>query len=84
MKLDTVHHIAIIGSNYENTREFYVEKLGFEQLDEHIRPEKKDILFKEYPFYNFHINYLLSLPQVRSSFLTISACFSSVNLTLAL
>ena len=45
MKLDTVHHIAIIGSNYENTREFYVEKLGFEQLDEHIRPEKKDILF---------------------------------------
>ena len=45
MKLDTVHHIAIIGSNYENTREFYDEKLGFEQLDEHIRPEKKDILF---------------------------------------
>ncbi|WFB91502.1 VOC family protein [Streptococcus parasuis] len=45
MKLDTLHHIAIIGSNYENTREFYVEKLGFEQLDEHIRPEKKDILF---------------------------------------
>lgn len=41
MKLDTVHHIAIIGSNYENTREFYVEKLGFEQLDEHIRPEKR-------------------------------------------
>ena len=45
MKLDTVHHIAIIGSSYENTREFYVEKLGFEQHDEHIRPEKKDILF---------------------------------------
>ncbi|HFI0420750.1 TPA: VOC family protein [Streptococcus suis] len=45
MKFDAVHHIAIIGSNYERTREFYVDKLGFEQLDEHIRPEKNDILF---------------------------------------
>lgn len=45
MRFEEVHHIAIIGSNYERTREFYVEKLGFEQLDEHIRPEKNDILF---------------------------------------
>lgn len=45
MKFEAVHHIAIIGSNYERTREFYVDKLGFEQLDEHIRPEKNDILF---------------------------------------
>ncbi|MBX9097349.1 SMU1112c/YaeR family gloxylase I-like metalloprotein [Streptococcus gordonii] len=45
MKLDTVHHIAIIGHDYANTREFYVDKLGFEQLDEHHRPDKQDILF---------------------------------------
>ncbi len=45
IKLDTIHHVAIIGSNYEKTREFYVDKLGFEQLDEHIRPEKNDIFF---------------------------------------
>ncbi|WP_155973398.1 SMU1112c/YaeR family gloxylase I-like metalloprotein [Streptococcus ruminantium] len=45
MKFEVVHHIAIIGSNYEKTRAFYVEKLGFEPLDEHIRPEKNDILF---------------------------------------
>ncbi|MFI3126310.1 VOC family protein [Streptococcus suis] len=45
MKFDAVHHIAIIGSDYDKTREFYVEKLGFEQVDEHIRPEKNDILF---------------------------------------
>ncbi len=45
MNLDTVHHVALIGRNYEKTRDFYVNKLGFEQLDEHIRPEKKDILF---------------------------------------
>ncbi|WP_161980217.1 SMU1112c/YaeR family gloxylase I-like metalloprotein [Streptococcus sp. S784/96/1] len=45
MTLDIVHHVAIIGSNYEKTRQFYVDYLGFEQLDEHIRPEKNDILF---------------------------------------
>ncbi|HEM3635355.1 TPA: VOC family protein [Streptococcus suis] len=45
MKFDAVHHIAIIGIDYDKTREFYVEKLGFEQVDEHIRPEKNDILF---------------------------------------
>ncbi|HEM5107502.1 TPA: VOC family protein [Streptococcus suis] len=45
MKFDAVHHIAIIGSDYDKTREFYLEKLGFEQVDEHIRPEKNDILF---------------------------------------
>ncbi|WP_032511392.1 VOC family protein [Streptococcus suis] len=45
MKFEAVHHIAIIGSDYDKTREFYVEKLGFEQVDEHIRPEKNDILF---------------------------------------
>ena len=45
MHLDTIHHIAIIGHDYDKTREFYVDKLGFEPLDEHHRPEKQDILF---------------------------------------
>lgn len=45
MKLDMLHHVAIIGRDYEATREFYVDKLGFEQLDEHVRPDKGDILF---------------------------------------
>ena len=45
MKLDTIHHIAIIGHDYAKTREFYVDKLGFEQLDEYHRPDKQDILF---------------------------------------
>ncbi|MFV8044553.1 VOC family protein [Streptococcus pluranimalium] len=45
MKLSNIHHVAIIGSDYEKTRHFYCDLLGFEQLDEHIRPEKKDILF---------------------------------------
>lgn len=45
MRLDMVHHVAIIGSDYEKTRSFYVDKLGFEQLDKHVRPDKNDILF---------------------------------------
>ncbi len=45
MTFDILHHVAIIGREYEKTRTFYVDKLGFEQVDEHIRPEKEDILF---------------------------------------
>ena len=42
MKLDLIHHVAIIVSNYEASRQFYVEKLGFPVLRENYRPEKKD------------------------------------------
>ena len=41
-----VHHIAIIGTDYIKTREFYVDKLGFEVISEHNRPEKNDIIIK--------------------------------------
>ena len=37
-----VHHIAIIGSNLERTREFYVDKLGFRVLEECFRQEQND------------------------------------------
>ena len=39
-----VHHIAIIGTNYIKTKEFYEDKLGFEVISEHNRPEKNDII----------------------------------------
>ena len=42
MKLDSIHHIAIIVSNYEKSRAFYTDKLGFEIIRENYRPEKKD------------------------------------------
>ncbi len=45
MRLDKLHHIAIIGSDYRATKDFYIDKLGFELLEEHVRPEKDDILF---------------------------------------
>ncbi|MET3559082.1 glyoxylase I family protein [Streptococcus rupicaprae] len=42
MKLDQVHHVAIIGKDYEKTYHFYCDLLGFEVVSEHDRPEKGD------------------------------------------
>lgn len=42
MKLDKLHHIAIIGSNYEKSKKFYVDTLGFEVIRENYRPDKDD------------------------------------------
>lgn len=39
-----VHHIAIIGTDYQRTKEFYVDKLGFKVISGHIRIEKNDII----------------------------------------
>lgn len=42
MRLDTIHHVAIIASDYARSRSFYVEKLGFEVIRENARPEQGD------------------------------------------
>lgn len=42
MKLNTIHHIAIIVSDYKAAREFYVDKLGFEVVRENYREHRKD------------------------------------------
>ena len=42
MELDTIHHVAIIVSDYEKSRAFYAELLGFPIIRENYRPEKKD------------------------------------------
>ena len=44
MKLSKQHHIAIIASDWEKTREFYVEKLGFSLQREVYRPAQDDYL----------------------------------------
>ena len=41
---NTVHHIAVIGTNYEDSRHFYVDILGFEVVREVWREERKDHL----------------------------------------
>ena len=38
------HHIAVIASDWERTREFYVNKLGFELIREAYRPAQDDYL----------------------------------------
>lgn len=42
MKLNSVHHIAIIVSDIEEAREFYIKKLGFEAIRENYRKERDD------------------------------------------
>ncbi len=42
MKLNTIHHIAIIVSNYEVSKHFYVDLLGFEVIRETYRKERND------------------------------------------
>ena len=44
MKLTKTDHIALIVSDYYAAKEFYVDKLGFELLSQHDRPERGDII----------------------------------------
>ena len=44
MFLEKQHHIAVISSDYEKAREFYIHKLGFELIREVYRPEQGDYL----------------------------------------
>ncbi|WP_407720704.1 VOC family protein [Ruminococcus sp. JE7B6] len=43
MKLTSIHHIAIITSDYELVKRFYVDLLGFEVIRENYRPQRNDI-----------------------------------------
>ena len=42
MHLSKVHHIAIIGSDYEKSRHFYVDLLGFQVIRENYREQRND------------------------------------------
>ncbi|SDB04219.1 glyoxylase I family protein [Streptococcus henryi] len=42
MKINAVHHVAIIVSDYEKSKDFYVNKLGFDIIRENHRPERHD------------------------------------------
>lgn len=43
MKLNHIHHIAIIASDYRKSLDFYTNVLGFELLSEHFRKESNSI-----------------------------------------
>ena len=40
MKINRIHHVAVICSDYKKSKEFYVEKLGFEIENEVYREER--------------------------------------------
>ena len=42
MKLSKIHHIAIIGTDYQASKDFYVNKLGFAVIRENYRPQRND------------------------------------------
>ena len=44
MHLKHQHHVAVICSDYEKFKEFYINKLGFELYREFYRPEQNDYL----------------------------------------
>src|SRR5689334_2204772 len=40
MKIDRIHHVAIICSDYEKSKAFYTRTLGFEIIEETYRSER--------------------------------------------
>ncbi len=42
MRLDTIHHIAILCSDYRTAKAFYAEKLGFPVIRENYRADRND------------------------------------------
>ncbi len=42
MNLTKVHHIAVIGTDYEKSKHFYVDLLGFEVIREIYREQRDD------------------------------------------
>jgi len=43
MIVENIHHVAIIVSDYEKSKDFYVNKLGFEVIREEHRAVQNDI-----------------------------------------
>lgn len=42
MQLERIHHVAIIVSDYEKAKDFYVNRLGFAVIRENYRPDRND------------------------------------------
>ncbi|MBK5073256.1 VOC family protein [Budviciaceae bacterium CWB-B4] len=41
LKVEKIHHIAVICADYERSKQFYCHTLGFELLTEHYRAERQ-------------------------------------------
>jgi glyoxylase I family protein len=62
LALQSIHHVAIICSDYDASKKFYTDVLGFEIIAEHFRSERKswklDLSLK-----NHYIIELFSFPD---------------------
>ena len=43
MIVQNIHHVAIVASDYEKSKDFYVNKLGFQVIREEYRPVQDDM-----------------------------------------
>ena len=43
MIVQNIHHVAIVASDYEKSKDFYVNKLGFQVIKEEFRQPQNDI-----------------------------------------
>jgi len=41
MKINAIHHVAILTNDYEKSKRFYIDVLGFEPLNETYRAERQ-------------------------------------------
>ena len=72
MKFKNIHHVAIIASDYEKSKEFYVEKLGLEIIREVYR-EERDSYKLDLKLGNSQIE-LFSFPSTPSRLTSPEAC----------
>lgn len=62
MKLNKIHHIALIVSDYEISKHFYTEILGLQILNETFRTERNSYKL-DLALYGFYIIELFSFPD---------------------
>lgn len=64
MKINGIHHIAILTDRYEESRQFYTEVLGFAIISEHYRPERQSFKL-DLSLNGTYIIELFSFPEYR-------------------
>lgn len=65
MFINKIHHIAIICSNYEKSKNFYVNILGFKILNEIYRSERKSYKLDLEIAGEIKLNFFLSLVPLK-------------------
>ena len=73
MKLTSIHHVALIAGDYECSKRFYTEVLGFRVVAENFRPERNSYKLDLIAGENLRIE-LFSFPQPPARLTRPEAC----------